>query len=245
MTQFFNQPRTIGIVIPAFNEAENLHRVLNVVCALDWAVQIAVVDDGSSDGTLDIVKQVAMRDERVLAIHIPENRGKAAALLTGVQALNTDIVVFLDADLVGLQTCHLEELYRPVSSGSYDMTIATFQHGNLLTDASHHFAPNLSGQRCLSRLEAEQALIPLVTTRYGVEVGLTIYARSLRWEIKNIIWGGVTHRMKEQKRKVIDGLYNRWQMYSQIFAIVAVPRYKSGQGIRWIKTIKRARLTLR
>jgi glycosyltransferase involved in cell wall biosynthesis len=181
----------------------------------------------------------------VLAIHIFENRGKAAALLTGVQALSTDLVIFLDADLVGLQPCHLEELYRPVSSGSYEMTIATFQHGNLLTDASHHFAPNLSGQRCLSRLEAEKALMPLVTARYGVEVGLTIYARSREWEIKNIIWGGVTHRMKEQKREVIAGLYSRWQMYSQIMAVIAVPRYKSGRGIRWLRTIKRARLTLR
>jgi len=240
-----NQTRTIGVVIPALNEEENLLRVLNVVCAIDWVEQIVVVDDGSTDGTLNIIKQLVACDERLLAIHMSENHGKAAALLTGVQALSTDIVIFLDADLVGLQPCHLEELYKPVGSGFYEMTVATFQHGNLLTDASHRFAPNLSGQRCLSRLEAEQGLIPLAATRYGVEVGLTIYARSQKWRIKNIIWNGVTHRMKEQKQRVIDGLYNRWKMYNQIFAIVAVPRYESGRGIKWIKTIKRARLTLR
>lgn len=245
MTQSSDQHRTIGVIIPALNEAENLLRVLNVVCALDWVEQIVVVDDGSTDSTLDIARQYAARDKRALAVHISENQGKAAALLTGVQTLRTELVIFLDADLVGLQPCHLEELYKPVNSGSCEMTIATFQHGNLLTDASHHFAPNLSGQRCLSRLKAEQALIPLVTARYGVEVGLTIYARSREWQIKNIIWSGVTHRMKEQKQKVFAGLYSRWQMYRQIMAIVAVPRYKSGRGIQWLRTIKRAHLTLR
>lgn len=245
MIQSQNQFKSVGVLIPAFNEAENLARVLNVVCELDWVTQIVVVNDGSTDDTLDIIETFHARDERVRTVHFPENRGKAAALLTGVQTLSTELVIFLDADLVGLQPFHLEELYIPVLDGSCEMTIATFQHGNLLTDASHHFAPNLTGQRCLSRPEAEKALIPLVTTRYGVEVGLTIYARSQKWGIKNIVWVGVTHRMKEQKRKVIDGLYNRWQMYSQIFAIVAVPRYKSGRGVRWIKTIKRARLTLR
>lgn len=241
----FSKPCSIGVIIPALNEAENLLRVLNVVCAVNWLEQIVVVDDGSTDNTLDIARQSAARDERVLAIHIPENRGKAAALLTGVQAVSTELVMFLDADLVGLQPRHLDELYRPVSAGSHEMTIATFQHGSLLTDASHYLAPNLSGQRCLSRSEAEQALIPLAATRYGVEVGLTIYARNREWRIKNIIWSGVTHRMKEQKREVIAGLYSRWQMYSQIMAVIAVPGYKSGRGIRLLRTIKRAQLILR
>jgi glycosyltransferase involved in cell wall biosynthesis len=245
MTQSPDRPKTIGVIIPAFNEAENLLRVLNVVCAVDWAEQIVVVDDGSTDDTLNIARQSAARDKRVIAVHIPENQGKAAALLTGVQALSTQLVMFLDADLVGLQPCHLEKLYSPVASGSHKMTVAVFQHGNLFTDASHLLAPNLSGQRCLPRAEAEQALIPLVTSRYGVEVGLTIYARNREWMIKNIIWDGVTHRMKEQKREVIAGLYSRWQMYSQIMAVIAVPRHKSGRGIRWLRTIRRAQLILR
>jgi len=245
MIQSPNRHRTIGVIIPALNEAENLLRVLNIVGAAGWVERIVIVDDGSTDSTLDIARQFAARDERALVIHKLENQGKAAAMLTGVQALSTELVMFLDADLVGLQPCHLEELYKPVNSGFCKMTIATFQHGSLLTDASHRVAPNLSGQRCLSRWEAEQALIPLVTTRYGVEMGLTIYARNREWQIKNIIWDGVTHRMKEQKRKVFAGLYSRWQMYRQIMAIVAEPRYKSGRGIRWLRTIKRARMTLR
>ena len=86
MTLSSNQTRTIGVVIPALNEEENLLRVLNVVCAVDWVEQIVVVDDGSTDGTLNIIKQLVACDERLLAIHMSENHGKAAALLTGVQA---------------------------------------------------------------------------------------------------------------------------------------------------------------
>lgn len=208
------------MVIPAFNEADNLHRVLDAVCAVDWIEQIVVVDDGSTDGTFNIVEQYVNRDKRVLAIHLPNNQGKAGAMLAGVRALETDLVVFLDADLVGVRDIHLQDLYQPVMLGLSRMSIALFRHGGVLTDASHYFAPSLSGQRCLWRQEAEKALKPLEQTRYGVETGLTLYAKRKNWHIQKVIWIGVTHRMKEQKRNVLGGLYSRWQMYQQIATVL-------------------------
>jgi len=219
MNKLQQSTRSVGVVIPAFNEANNLHRVLDAVCAAKWLAQIVVVDDGSSDGTLDVAERYATRDPRLLALRSPQNQGKAAAMLFGVRALQTDTVIFLDADLINLQPYHLWKLYHPVETGVYEMTLAVFRRGGFLTDASHRLTPNLSGQRCLSRQAAENILKLLTDTRYGVEVGLTVYAKHQKWAIKKIVWPGVTHVMKEQKRKGLAGLNHRRQMYGQIMGV--------------------------
>lgn len=218
--------KTIGVVISAFNEGKNLLTVLDAVCATPWFSQIIVVDDGSGDDTHYIAAQAAFRDTRVLPIQLPDNQGKAAAMLFGVRALQTDLVMFLDADLRGLFESHFLELCAPIQNDECEMTIAVFQHGGLLTDVSHRMTPYLTGQRCLHRNVAEQILTPLAGTRYGVEMGLTIYAREHNWRIQKVIWSGVSHRMKEQKRKALTGIKSRWQMYGQILA-VALPVRKN------------------
>ncbi len=234
---------TVGVVIPAFNEAQNLPGVLNTVRAVDGISQIITVDDGSTDSTFKIAEWHAGRDRRVLAIRLPANRGKAGAMLVGVQALSTDLVVFLDADLIGLQPFHVTQLHTPLKDGRCEMTIAAFTRGGLLTDASHRVFPNFTGQRCLWRLDAEQALILLANARYGVELGLTKYARNQNWRIKKIIWPGVTHCMKERKRKVAAGLYSRLQMYRQIMYVLT--GNNSGRSLRHRFKFRRARQPLR
>lgn len=210
--------QTVGIVIPAFNEATNLHRVLNVACDTPWLSKIIVVDDGSDDDTLAVAERYALIDQRVLALRSPKNQGKAAAMYFGIRALQTDTVIFLDADLINLKPYHLWQLYHPVELGMYDMTIAVFQHGRFLTDVSHRLTPNLSGQRCLSRSVAETILESLSDSRYGVEIGLTIFAKRQKWHIKKIAWHGITHLMKEQKQHGLAGIYHRRQMYGEILS---------------------------
>jgi polyisoprenyl-phosphate glycosyltransferase len=240
-----NRPQTVGVVIPAYNEAENLSPVLDAVCAAEWLTEIVIVDDGSTDATLEVAQYVAERDHRLAVIGLPENRGKAAAMLTGVRALHTDLVIFLDADLVGLTPFHLQELQSLQKSGSREMTIAVFQIGRTFINVSQRIVPHLSGQRCLWRLEAEEALIPLVADRYGAETGLTIHARRHQWKIRKILWRGVTHHMIYQKGPVIAGLHNRWQMYSQIMTVIARNGYGRRRGARRFRIIDKDRLTLR
>jgi len=216
---------TIGVVIPAYNEVGNLQGVLTAVCAADWLTQIVVVNDGSTDSTLSLAKTYAKHDERMQVLHLPVNRGKAGAMLAGVKVLQTDIVIFLDADLLNLQPHHIHSLQDPVLAGTSDMTLSVFRHGRWRTDFSHRLTPNLSGQRCLWRDAAEQALLPLAETRYGVEVALTQYAHRHRWRVQRVFWAGVTHRTKEEKRKGRSGLSARWQMYRDIAAVL-IPQEK-------------------
>jgi glycosyltransferase involved in cell wall biosynthesis len=155
--------KNIGVVIPAWNEEQDLPLVLNTVGPVNWLSQIVVIDDGSIDNTQIVAQECASQYPDMFVEHLPENKGKGAALLAGVQALDAEIevVIFLDADLYGFTADHLAKLRDPIVSQRCDMTVAGFRKGRWLTDLSQRFTPNLSGQRCLPREAAEQALVPL------------------------------------------------------------------------------------
>ena len=220
--------KPVGVVIPAFNEEKGLGRVLETVSAVDWGAEIVVVDDGSTDSTLAVARAWAQQDGRITSCRLSQNQGKGGAMLSGVKALSTDLVLFLDADLIGLRPYHLQTLCLPVLAGAGDMTIAVFRRGGARTDAALRLTPYLSGQRCLRRLAAAQALSRMAGTRYGVEVALTDYAKHHHWQTQYVNWYGLTHTMKEDKRGRLAGWQSRWQMYAQIMGTaVRRPAYQS------------------
>ena len=208
----------VGIVIPAWNEERDIPMVLDTVGPVDWLSQVVVVDDGSSDQTLSAARDCASKYPNMIVEHLPDNQGKGAAMLAGMQIMNPEIdtVIFLDADLIGLSGKHLSKLYQPVRDQQCEMSVAIFKEGYWRTDWSQRFAPNLNGQRCLPRQAAEQALGPLAESGYGVEIGLTLYARRNKWRIQYVSWEGMTHDMKEKKLGWREGYKVRGMMYQQI-----------------------------
>jgi polyisoprenyl-phosphate glycosyltransferase len=94
---------TLAIVVPAFNEAEGLpelHRRLSAAVEdLDLAVTMLFVDDGSSDGTFAAIETLRAADPRVGALRLSRNFGKELALTAGLDHVDADAVVVIDADL--------------------------------------------------------------------------------------------------------------------------------------------------
>jgi glycosyltransferase involved in cell wall biosynthesis len=208
----------VGVIIPAWNEERDLPLVLDSVGPVDWLSQVVVVDDGSSDQTLRVARDCAGNYPNMIVKHLPENQGKGAAMLTGMQIMNPEIdtVIFMDADLIGLSANHLLKLYSPVKDKHCDMSVAIFKNGYWRTDLSQRFAPNLNGQRCLPRDAAERVLGAQSESGYGIEIGLTLYARRHNWRIHYVSWEGITHDMKENKLGWRDGYQVRGIMYQQI-----------------------------
>jgi glycosyltransferase involved in cell wall biosynthesis len=90
----------LSIIVPVYNERNTIQEILRRVRAVDIgeiAKEIIVVDDGSTDGTMDILKLEEDSTTRVLC-H-PKNRGKGAAVRTGLEQATGDFVVIQDADL--------------------------------------------------------------------------------------------------------------------------------------------------
>ena len=93
----------VSIVVPAFNERENLSPLLvelsRVFQALEEDFELVVVDDGSSDGTLDLARKLGQNDPRVRYISFSRNFGHQAAVTAGLDHASGDAVVVMDADL--------------------------------------------------------------------------------------------------------------------------------------------------
>ena len=93
----------ISVVIPTLNEVDSLkqlHRELDTVASTNnYQLQIVFVDDGSTDGTWEIIEQLSAQDERVLGIRFRRNFGKAAALSAGFEASEGEVIITMDADL--------------------------------------------------------------------------------------------------------------------------------------------------
>jgi polyisoprenyl-phosphate glycosyltransferase len=98
-----SQTPTLAIVVPAFNEAQGLpelHRRLSeAVAELDLAVSMLFVDDGSHDGTFAVIEDLSRDDPRVGGLRLSRNFGKELALTAGLDHVDADAVVVIDADL--------------------------------------------------------------------------------------------------------------------------------------------------
>jgi glycosyltransferase involved in cell wall biosynthesis len=98
-----NSPVDLSIVIPVYNEAENIaplsERLTKVLRGLKLTYEILFVDDGSRDGTLDEVKQAKARDTNVYALSLARNSGKSQAYSAGFHEARGRIVLTMDGDL--------------------------------------------------------------------------------------------------------------------------------------------------
>jgi hyaluronan synthase len=91
----------IAIVMPAFNEEEAIATSIRSLLAVDYPaekLEVVVVNDGSSDATLEEIRIVAAGEPRVQVIDFPENRGKRAAMAAGIRATAAEIIAFVDSD---------------------------------------------------------------------------------------------------------------------------------------------------
>ena len=93
----------LSLVIPVFNEEKNLEllwaRLRPVIDAITGGVEVVFVDDGSSDGSLRLLRELAARDRRVKVVSFNRNYGQHAAVMSGFEVTRGATVVTLDADL--------------------------------------------------------------------------------------------------------------------------------------------------
>jgi hypothetical protein len=89
----------VSVLIPCWNAAASIERALgSLLDERDVALECVVVDDGSTDGTADVVRAIAARDPRVVLLEAPANEGVSAARNRGLHAVRGEWLTFLDAD---------------------------------------------------------------------------------------------------------------------------------------------------
>lgn len=110
----------ISVVVPAYEEAACLPETVAALTRsledLGRPFEVVVVDDGSRDGTREVLDRLSAEDARIRPLHHPENRGKGAAVRSGVAAARGARIVYLDADL-STELSALRPLLRSLDAG--------------------------------------------------------------------------------------------------------------------------------
>jgi glycosyltransferase involved in cell wall biosynthesis len=210
--------KAIAVIVPTYNEALNIAGVLKVIQATPIVDEIILVDDGSKDKTVEILRQAAAEDRRIKIIQHEKNKGKGQAIFSGWSATNAPILLLLDADLKSLKPAHIEELLAPVLENRADMTLGLFRGGHFMTDFSHWLTPFLTGQRAL-RAELLKYISHEAAAGYGFEVALTVAASQQNYRKRIVFLKGVWHPSSEfrtERGGYWNGKMWRFRMYGQI-----------------------------
>lgn len=201
----------VSVVIPAFNEKKRIGDVLDPLTKSSLITEIIVVDDGSNDDTFKVVEKY----KDIILIKLSHNRGKGQAIKEGLGYCRGEIILLIDADLIGLTTQHIEYMLEPLIYTDIEMTIGIFQSGRLVTDLAQRIAPYLSGQRAFKK-NLLNDIMQLNMKGYNVEIALSRYIKNKNINTKFVFLKNISHVMKEEKLGFGKGLMYRVGMYIDI-----------------------------
>jgi len=206
----------VAAIVPAYNEEKTIGDVISKLVQNNLINEIIVVSDGSEDKT---VEKAAVFNE-VEVIDLLENRGKGGAVKAGLDRSDAEVILILDADLIGLTQAHINSLLEPVLNGEALMSVGIFEKGRVATDFAQKMAPFLSGQRALKR-DLLENISDLDLSRFGIEVALHTYVEENEITTEVVQLPDLSHVMKEEKLGLLKGISARAKMYWEIVRYVA------------------------
>ena len=218
----------LSVVMPIYNERATLEEVVGKVLAVPLQIELICVDDGSNDGSRELLAELAARHKEMRVFLQPKNMGKGAALRRGIQEAIGDYVVVQDADLE-YDPDEYPVLLEPLLEGKADVVFGSrflgarphrvlyfwhFVANWILTFLSNCFTNiNLSDMETCYKVFRREIIqsIPIEEDRFGFEPEITVKVakRHLRiYEVGISYWG----RTYEEGKKIgwRDGVRALW-----------------------------------
>lgn len=197
---------SVSVVMPVFNEAATVERVIGEVLAQPCVAQLVVIDDASTDGTPGILTRLRDADSRILLLTHPVNSGKGAAVRTGFREATGRIVLIQDADLE-YRPAEYEKLIQPILSDVADVVFGSRFLGSeahrvlyfwhylansgltLLSNMTTNL--NLTDMECCFKAFRREVVDQIVIeeNRFGIEPELTAKVARLRVRIYEVSVG--------------------------------------------------------
>jgi len=223
----------LSVIIPCYNERPTVATVIERVRAVGLAHEIIVVDDGSTDGSREVLAQIDPRDDLKIILH-EHNQGKGAAVRTGFKAATGDVFLIQDADLE-YDPREYPILLRPIEEGISKVVYGSrFLGGprkamffwNMVANRTLTFVTNILYNAILSDMETCYKVfraevvreIPLRSRRFDFEPEITakVLKRGYRIYEVPISYNG---REWEEGKKITwkDGVIAMWTLFRYRF----------------------------
>lgn len=188
--------KTVSAIIPVFDEEKNIARIIKFLLKNSSINEIICVNDGSTDKSLEILNKFRTK---IKIINYKKNHGKGHALAKGVKKAKSEIILFLDADLINLTEKHIDSILLPILKGKKRAVLGygTPKINHFI--ASRGLVKSVTGQRAYFRKDLLPHLKKMAKTRFGVEIYLSsIFSKK---ETKMVPLVKLTHVWKHKKHK--------------------------------------------
>lgn len=162
---------SLSVVVPAFNEedrlGDSLRKILTYLRAEIPRAELIVVDDGSTDRTVEVAESVCgeFADICTKVLGYDKNRGKGFAVRKGLCKSKGDIALFSDADL-STPISELEKLVEPIEAGKYDLTFGSRALDRSLIE-THQSSFREQGGRLINLMVRQMTNLPFSDTQCG------------------------------------------------------------------------------
>lgn len=210
MTSPSGDNHTISAIVPAYNEEETIGGVVRALVLSKLFSEVVVISDGSTDRTAE-----EARSAGATTVHeLPRRGGKGAAMQHGITHTDSPLIFFCDADLLGLNKKHIQDVLDPVLSGERVMNVALRDRGKLFMRLAAYL-PLIGGERALYRHVIEG--IPDRYLRgFMVESALNYYCRINKLPYGSVPLFGLKIRHKYQKVGWVRGVGQYFKMAWEI-----------------------------
>ena len=194
-----NSNKSVSIVIPAYNEEATVAKVVSVARKLSYVDEIIVVDDGSTDRTVEEAENAGA----TVISHIM-NEGKGSAIKTGFKYSHGNIVAFIDADVSNFTSEKIDKIIRPILEDRTDITKTKFaRESGRVTELTAKpllgfFFPELNYEQPLSgQFAGKRSALSKIRFEkdYGVDVGIVLDADVHGIKILEVDIGDICHDM--------------------------------------------------
>jgi len=202
--------KQLSVVIAAYNEEPRIAEVLKIVEHHPLIGEVIVVNDGSKDNTSKVIKKY-----KVTLIENEKNMGKTLSVLRGIEASKNDLIMLLDADLIGLDADAITKLAKPVLDGKVDWSLSIRNNSTWFMKLLK--MDWISGERVVPK---ELLLDKLIWSRPDIGYGLeTLMNKSLLSKDKtfcSVYLPDLTITTKAEKIGIMKGMAGEFKMIGQL-----------------------------
>lgn len=207
----------ISCVVPIYNEGSRAGKVLKILSNHPLVDELIVVNDGSTDNSEEVIKK--FKKIRLISHH--PNRGKSYAVMKGIEKSKNNIIMLIDADLIGLTSRDISSLIKPVLSGEADVSMSL--RGNAPLISRWLGIDFISGERIMKKSLIKDYKKLVYYPLFGIETGyLNPRIIKNKARLKIVKWDNVKSPYPSEKIGFVKGNIRLLSMMWQIVKITGL-----------------------